>query len=523
MKIVNKLNESLSKFSLNKERLSKNQLYIFILFIVFTLVLKFLLIPYNMIDHGEGATRTWNALWWTKQPFFVLPLAGNPGWFYFMGPLIMITQEIFYTPILVMIFSVTIAGVYIFKLAAALTNYKTALIAFLLFSFNPAIFRLNYTPVPQQLYLAALCIMLYYFVKALLDKEGNNSKKYFVIAGIFSFIGLSFRPEALFVLLPFCILSLFTPKKGKYEYVILALLFQVLWMTVSYAVYGSPFKTFQAVREYDYLVGSQLEQGAFIKLKGFFLPYYFIVMGLTIFVFYFFIRGLVISYKNFPLLLFTAVLIPIFVPAFVNGLSGTLSIQYHTTRYFYSSFYYGTFIAAIGINAFIEKYKSSYVQWSLTAIIISTAIPLSYIKEFVPKRYTKLFPKVIEFIVTSEDPQDSRKLIKFIDKYIKDFPSLIFDPEGSDSSILYVPFRTGLAPPDKVLISGYNIPVEKAGLENKIASFMNSNPKGIIIVKKESTLMNQVFNDDTWKVKNNITMKFEEETGVWNVYTYIKN
>jgi hypothetical protein len=52
---------------------------------------------------------------------------------------------------------------------------------------------------------------------------------------------------------------------------------------------------------------------------------------------------------------------------------------------------------------------------------------------------------------------------------------------------------------------------------------MSSNHKGIIIVKKENTLMNQVFNDDTWKEKNNITMKLEEETEKWNVYTYIKN
>ncbi len=109
-----------------------------------------------MIDHGEGATRTWNALWWAQHPFFVEPLSGNPGWFYFMGPLIMITREIFYTPIIVVMLSVTAAGIYIFKLALALTNYKTALTAYLLFTFCPAIFRLNYTPVPQQLYLASL-------------------------------------------------------------------------------------------------------------------------------------------------------------------------------------------------------------------------------------------------------------------------------------------------------------------------------------------------------------------------------
>lgn len=520
--MIKRLRDSLNKFELRPEILTKNQLAVLLIVVLLTLFLKFLLIPYNMIDHGEGATRTWNAYWWSLHPFFVEPLSGNPGWFYFMGPLIMITREIFYTPILAVMLSVTVSGIYIFKLAVALTNYKTAIIAYLLFIFNPAIFRLNYTPVPQQLYLAALCIMLYYFIKALLDKD-SKSRKYFIIAGIFSFIGLSFRPEALFVLVPFCILALFTEKKGKYEFIVLALLFQIIWISISYFVYGSPFKTFQAVREYDYLVGTHLEdQSILLKLKGFFLPYYFIVVGLTIFVFYFFIKGTIASFKNFPFLLFTVIFIPIFVPAFINGISGTMSNQYHTTRYFYSTFYYGTFIAAIGADAFIEKYKSSYVQWSLTAVIILTAVPLSYIKEFVPKKYTNLFPKVIEFIVTSEDPVDSRKLVRFIDENIKDFPALVFDSEGSDSSILYVPFRTKLAPPEKVLISGYNVPIEKTGLENTITNFMNANPRGIVMVKKENTLMNRIFNDKAWNERNSITMKFEEETGKWKIYTYTK-
>ncbi len=245
--------------------------------------------------------------------------------------------------------------------------------------------------------------------------------------------------------------------------------------------------------------------------------------GLTIFVFYFFIRGIIISFKKFPLLIFTAVFIPVFVPAFVNGISGTMSTQYHTTRYFYSTFYYGTFVAAIGIDAFINRYKSSYLQWFLTALIILTAVPLSYIKDFVPGRFNKMFPKVVQFIVTSEDPEDARLLIRFIDEYIKSFPSLIFDSEGSDSSILYIPFRTKLAPPDKVIISGYNVPVEKTGLEEEIISFLDSNPKGIVMVKKEKTLMNEIFTDTSWLEQAGIKLKPEQETEKWIVYTYENN
>ena len=69
---------------------------------------------------------------------------------------------------------------------------------------------------------------------------------------------------------------------------------------------------------------------------------------------------------------------------------------------------------------------------------------------------------MLRFIVTSEDTQDAKVLIDFIDKNIKQYPALIFDVEGNVSSIFYVPFRTKLpaTPPinSVILISGYNIP-----------------------------------------------------------------
>ena len=43
-------------------------------------------------------------------------------------------------------------------------------------------------------------------------------------------------------------------------------------------------------------------------------------------------------------------------------------------------------------------------------------------------------------------------------------PALIFDADDNASSIFYVPYRTKLAPPEKILISGYNVPVDKEGL-----------------------------------------------------------
>jgi hypothetical protein len=509
-------------FKLQPAVLSTQQLIIFISVLVIITIAKVLIIPYNMVDHGEGATRTRNALWWAWHPFFVEPASGNPGWFYLVGPLLMLTKEIFYTPIILMILAVTLAAVYIFKITLLFGSFRTAMLAFFIFTLNPVIFRLNFTPVPQQLYLAAMCIMIYYFIKALSFEDEKLSIKYFIFSGMFSFIGLTFRPEGLFTLLVFCLLALITRKRGSYYYIILTVLFQLIWMAVSYKMYGSLFRTFEGVREYDYLTGTDIAgSGIIVKLRGFFLPYYFMVVGTTFILFYFFIKGTLILYKKQSLIIFLCLIIPVFIPALINGLLETVSSQYDTTRYFYLTFYSIPVITAIGLEQFLQRFKISAFGYAAASIIILSAIPLSYIKDFLPAKYSKLYPKVIQFIATSEDPMDAWSMIKFIDENINAYPALIFDIEGSDSSILYVPFRTKIAPPEKIMISGYNIPTEKIGLTEEIKRFIKKNPRGIIMFKKDATLMNQIFTELTApKQYVRHDMQKAGETDNWIIYTY---
>src|SRR5437870_7192122 len=95
---------------------SKNQTLLFWVIVLLTVIIRIILIPYNAMDMGDSATRVWNALWWARSPFIVLPLSGHPLWFYFMGTVLAITHEIFYTPAIVMILLMTVAGIYIYKI-----------------------------------------------------------------------------------------------------------------------------------------------------------------------------------------------------------------------------------------------------------------------------------------------------------------------------------------------------------------------------------------------------------------------
>ena len=518
-KLFSKITDT-GSFTLKPETLTKKQVMFFCLLVILTIVIRVILIPYNMMDMGDSATRVWNALWWAQKPFFVLPESGHPGWFYFMGPLEMLTKEIYYTPILTMIVLMTIAGIYIFKTTLILSDFKTALIAFAIFIFNPVIFRLNFEPYSQQQYMTAVAILIYYFIKAI---GSEKSAKYFAVSGIFSFIALFSRPEAIFIIVPLCILAFFSGKKGRWHFILLSTGFQVIWLVVSYAVYHTPFQTFQAADQYTDQVNIQgLNLG--LRLKGFFLPYYFLFLGLSIFVFYFFIRGTVYFYKKYPKVLTIIVFVPILVPALVNGAAGAKSAIYHTTNYIYLMFFFSPVLAAIGLNIALEKINSPVFKGALASVIILTSIPFSYIKEAVPQKYNKLFPKIIEFIVTTEEPSESEKLIKFIDENINRYPALIFDSEQSASSIYYIPYRTKLAPPEKVLISGYNVPKDKDALIPVIKDFMKKNPQGIIIVKKSNTVMNGIFTEltATKPYKRNDLQK-AMETDKWIIYTYSIN
>ncbi len=536
--------------------MTKNQQITFWTLLLISIILKLILIPCNMMDMGDSATRVWNALWWAQSPFFVLPESGHPFWFYFMGIILMVTQEIFYTPIITMIILMTIAGIYLFKTALLLSDFRTAIITFCIFILNPVIFRLNFEPYAQQTYLTATCVMIYYLVKAISDNslsfprkressesfQSNNSNQNFLIAGIFAFIASFSRPEAIFILAPLCIVAYIAnnirtrehvefsksrlggtplypkhtaPKRHGYLFFIsLALLFQVLWIIVSIVVYGSPFKTFQTVEQYGTPADIQsISMG--LRLKGLFLPYYFLVVGLTIIIFYFFVKGLILSWKRYPKIILAVLIIPILIPALANGAASFKSPLYHTTHYIYLMFFYGPVFAAIGLNDYISRFKTLFLRVSVCSVVILSCIPLSYIKDFVPQKYNKLFPKVVQFIVTAEDPAETRNLIQFVDENINEYPALIFDAAESESSIFYVPFRTHLAPPEKILISNYNIAQDKESMKKTVSDFMAMNKKGIVMVKKEGTLLAELLPNLSI---NHLTKK--QELNKWVIYTY---
>jgi dolichyl-phosphate-mannose-protein mannosyltransferase len=498
-------------FSLKSDALTRNQLLSFCLLLIFSIILKIILLPYNMMDMGDSATRVWNALWWAQNPFFVTPDSGHPFWFYFMGTIIMVTHEIFYTSIITMILLMTIAGIYLFKTALILSDFRTAILTFIIFSLNPVIFRLNFEPYSQQTYLTAVCIMVYYLIKAIYSEK---SKKNFAIAGLFSFVASFSRPEAIFILVPLCLVAFLSKKKGYHYYIGSSLVFQFLWIIVSILVYGSPFKTFQSADQYTDPVNIH-DLSLTLRLKGFFLPYYFLILGLTIILFFFFIKGVIHSIRRYPRLILVILFIPILIPAIINGVASVKSTVYHTTHYFYLMFYFSPFFAAIGLNEYIKKFGSSKVRIAVSSIVILSCIPLSYVKDFVPEKYNKLFPKVIQFIATAEDPPETRKLINFIDENIDEYPALIFDAEGSESSILYVPFRTKYAPPEKVLIGNYNIPQNVDSIKTAVGSFMKKNRRGIVILNKGSTLLEKAVTEN---FMNYLTKR--EELKKWTVYVY---
>lgn len=503
-------------FTLNKEKLNRNQLLLFLCIIILSIILKIILIPHNMM-HGEAVTRVWNVLWWAEDPFFILPNMNHPLYYYLMGPIIYVFREIYYVPIFTTIIIVTISGIFLFKISYLISNYRIALLAFFIFIFNPAVFRLNFDPHPYSLVPLFYTIIVYYLIRALFEE---NSRKYFFLAGIFTFLASFTRPEAIFVIVCFCAVAFLSKKKGYVTFIVLSLWFQVFWILLGIYLFGSPFATFDHASEFPNIFDIHGLNLA-LRLKGFFLPYYFLLMGMTLVIFYFFIRGTYIIYKKYPKIVFIILFIPIIIQALVNGTASLKTSMFHSTYYIFSMFYFSSISAAFGLNKFITGFKKSFYQAVFASLVIASAIPLSYIKEFVPDRFRGLFPKVVQFLETAPNPSEVRIICGIIDVYIDKYHSLILDDEGiTESSIRYIAYRTKLAPPGKILITTYNIPLDKLVLTEKVREFVLKNGKGIIAVQNNNTLLNQILGGnktfESWNVKLDNVRKTEH----WTVYFY---
>lgn len=509
---------SFSEFSFKNEKLSNTQTGIFASVIVIFIALKIYLIQLNFIGSGASALGVWDAFKWSQRPFFVMPDSGFPLWYYFMGPLLKITGEVYLTSAYAMIALMIIACIYIFKLTFILTDFKTALLAFIISTLNPVTFRLNFEPGPQQIYLAAVCIMIYYFIKAL---GSDKSVTYFIISGIFSFLALASSPEAFLVILPMCLLAFLTRKNGCCYYIGLSILFPLIWAALSYSAFGDPFISYRPVLKnlYSFSIPGS-DPG--LRLHGFFLPYYYIVIGLTIIIFYYFAKGIIVVFKSYPKVFLIALLIPLLATALANGIAAIFSTYFNTTQYLYLMFLIAPFFAAAGLNSDLLKIRSGILQIAFASVVILSCIPLSYINKFAPESYKHFFPRDTELIVTLSEPEETRKLIEFIDNNIKQYPALIFDADDNNKDLYFIPYRTNLVPSGNIIISGLNTPADKDGLTAEIKAFLKRNRKGIIMYRKNAnTVINRIFTELTaprhYK-RNDMTKVMESDK--WIVYIY---
>jgi hypothetical protein len=469
-----------------------------------------------MVD-GEAITRVWNALWWAQNPFFITPKMSHPLYFYFMGPLLYLTGEIYYTPLITVIALVTLGGIFLAKISLLITDFKTSLLTYVVFMFTPAIFRLNYDPYPYTIAPVLYVIAVYYLLKAILTPE---SKKYFMISGIFSFLAIFNRPESLFVIICFCFIAFFSKTTGRIGFIILSLWFQIFWILLSLYLFGKPTATYDTAAEFPNIFDIQ-GLSLLIRLKGLFLPYYFWVLGMTFVLFYFLIKGLLISYRKFPPVILIILFVPIIVPALANGAAAMRATIFNSTFYIYSMFYFSCIFSAIGLRDFINRFQSVTLQTALASAIIITAIPLSYIKDVVPEKYKNLFPKIIQFFETAPEPNEVRKMCEVVDKYIDSYPSLILDIEDAPETIVeYIAYRTKLAPPKYILMTNYNVPKDLVEFRSRIKDFVSNNRKGLIISRIGNTKLHDILKDTNTTSSWNFEMERVEKTEHWSAYTY---
>jgi hypothetical protein len=358
--------------------------------------------------------------------------------------------------------------------------------------------------------------MIYYFILAV----HSLKYKYWIISGIFAFLAICLRPEALVVILPFCILAYLLKRKGTYSFIILALCFQIIWWLYSIYLYTSPFAPTAAGISYGVINGSNLG----LRLRGFFLPYFFLIVGMTFIIFYFFLKGLGKIYRAYPKYIFISLIIPMIMPAIANSITSLYATFTHSVFYIISMYFFAAVFSAIGLNIFLNKFNRNYVKIVLASIIILSAIPLAYIKDVLPERFKTLYPKVIQPLMTTEFPKETRLLFDFVELNKTGYPALIYDFEGyKESNELCVVYRSKLLPPYNALVTTYNVPTNERGLIEELKKFLQKNSNGMIIVKNKKTLLNTIINDNNDIISLNLKLKSILHSEHFTAYLYSLN
>jgi len=212
-----------------------------IVYSIFLLTVKLLLLPYVQANNSDGICRVYLSLKMADSFFLIKSYNWPPLFFYLMGAALKIYHNPFITPLIVNIMLSIIMLFPLYFLMKRLFNDYTALLLCIIFSLSPIVFQLSLlsmSEIPSVFFIVLSASLL---AKGLIDK----SNVYIILAGLIFSIAGGFRYDSWFIapLVAIIIAYRFSFKEALLFF-IPALLFPIYWLLSNYFTTGNMFASF---------------------------------------------------------------------------------------------------------------------------------------------------------------------------------------------------------------------------------------------------------------------------------------
>lgn len=220
-----------------KYTLQNHQHYKIYLLVIFTLLLKFSLLPFAQTVNADAVSRIYASINWMKNPIWITNSVWAPFHFYINGFGLLIWNNPIITPKIINIFfsSFTLVPFYFFTKREF--NKDGAFIATIFLAISPILFHNSFLALSETPYLFFLVLTINLLSKGLRE----NSNLYILLSGLSITIASGIRYEAWIIIgifgLTICLL-----KRWKFFFLfsVTASLFPFYWLFTSWLGTGNP-------------------------------------------------------------------------------------------------------------------------------------------------------------------------------------------------------------------------------------------------------------------------------------------
>jgi len=208
-----------------------------ILIVFFTLLVKFLLLPFAQTVDADAVSRTLLSMQWMEHPRWIITTIWGPFHYYLNGLVLMLWNDPKHALIILHILLSALTLIPFFFFTRREFSEFGAIVATSFLALCPILFRTSFMTLSETPYLLFLALCMNFISK------GTNEKKniYFLLAGLCITLSSGFRYEAWLLLAVFTLLIILQRNwKQAILFALAGCIFPAVYMVQNYLANGHP-------------------------------------------------------------------------------------------------------------------------------------------------------------------------------------------------------------------------------------------------------------------------------------------